>query len=669
MSHLICIETYGSQRVRAPVSGALVSAYKIGYSTLGRDVLLSLYGSQALDVTPKQTSYHYISISGEVSAHNGFLLFSLTDEELAKVERYTRYHPSSRSGIWRWLDSKWHRFPTSANSEYTIAMGREGPNFAPTRYRAVAPSTGEKTNTTDEIRAEKSMREGQTAWWWITGNTYPHKELLKRWGCRWSKGRGAWYFVGENLPEAVQKLIATPTESPTISPEKLAEAFDKVIDAEEAQAPQHKFALGQTVYAAHMLRLMPNITLHSNHKGQVVKRYQYAKQNYHPHYAYLGEFAYGVLFAGHENAFPVFEENLRDEPEGGRFHSDERFPLIPGMAAKIVVELAMKRRLEIPNERDVLDALQLIKFKEGQTVYYAKQEEQTSKNGSVIRYGDAGKVHMATGTQVLVNFERAGTSMMHEDELSTEQPAPPEEPKPEPIRIIKPQTDDNLQTAIESAKSLVKTVPSTRIASHKVNPIGQKFVGELTGSISGNVYCYGVATYQDMLLYLNLGGPRMSVEAIRARLSKGESVNLVPWDAPAIELSPGETDGKANTGMYSAFVNSISEAKFTSAILVHECITQPNYGGKSLTGIFRTSDEQATSKLLHHVRQLVNIPVFDAWASYLYLAGQSAGLLRKPRSDGDIDLLVLDLDTSAWTRLITGGLANGVIQLAEKSVE
>jgi hypothetical protein len=39
---------------------------------------------------------------------------------------------------------------------------------------------------------------------------------------------------------------------------------------------------------------------------------------------------------------------------------------------------------------------------------------------------------------------------------------------------------------------------------------------------------------------------------------------------------------------------------------------------------------------------------------------------RKPCSAGDIDLL-LDLDAEAWTRLITGGLANGVIQLASYS--
>ena len=43
--------------------------------------------------------------------------------------------------------------------------------------------------------------------------------------------------------------------------------------------------------------------------------------------------------------------------------------------------------------------------------------------------------------------------------------------------------------------------------------------------------------------------------------------------------------------------------------------------------------------------------------------GQSADLLRKPRSEGEIDLLLLDLDAEAWTRLITGGLVNGVIKL------
>ena len=160
-SHLIAVDTYGAQRVRAPASGTMVSAYKIGYTTIGRNVLLSLYGSKALDVTPKQASYHYVSISGATSVHNGFLLFSLTDEELTQVEQLTRNHPTSRSGCWHWLDGKWQRFPTTANAEYIPAVGREGPNFDPNRYRPVSPATGTKTEASDEIRAEKSQREGQ----------------------------------------------------------------------------------------------------------------------------------------------------------------------------------------------------------------------------------------------------------------------------------------------------------------------------------------------------------------------------------------------------------------------------------------------------------------------------------------------------------------------------
>jgi hypothetical protein len=140
-------------------------------------------------------------------------------------------------------------------------------------------------------------------------------------------------------------------------------------------------------------------------------------------------------------------------------------------------------------------------------------------------------------------------------------------------------------------------------------------------------------------------------------------VNLVPPDAPAIELSAGETDGKANTGIYSAYLQNLPEAKFTSAILVHEWLTVPTYLGKSVTGIFRTSESQAAAQLLHHVRQLVNIPVFDLWAGFLYHAGQTAGLVRSPHPHGGIDLLVVDLDGDAWTRLVTSGLANGVIAL------
>jgi hypothetical protein len=116
-------------------------------------------------------------------------------------------------------------------------------------------------------------------------------------------------------------------------------------------------------------------------------------------------------------------------------------------------------------------------------------------------------------------------------------------------------------------------------------------------------------------------------------------------------------------GMFTSYLQSIPEAKFTSAILVHEWLTSPSYKGKSVTGIFRTSEEQAMAKLLDHVRYLVNIPIFDAWSVYLYTAGQTAGLVSKAKSGGEIDLLVVELEVDSWTRLVTGGLANRVIAL------
>jgi hypothetical protein len=151
----------------------------------------------------------------------------------------------------------------------------------------------------------------------------------------------------------------------------------------------------------------------------------------------------------------------------------------------------------------------------------------------------------------------------------------------------------------------------------------------------------------------------MAVEAIRARLSKGEIVNCVPMDAPAVELTAGE----GNTGMYTAYLQSIPEAKFASLILAHEQVTQPNYGGKSTTFVLHVSDEQAMAQLRHHVTELVKVPVFAEWTGYLWQAGQSAMLVRRTRCAGGLDVLCVDLDAEAWTRLITGGLSQRVIKL------
>lgn len=153
----------------------------------------------------------------------------------------------------------------------------------------------------------------------------------------------------------------------------------------------------------------------------------------------------------------------------------------------------------------------------------------------------------------------------------------------------------------------------------------------------------------------------MAVEAIRAKLAKGDMVSCVPSDAPSVELTAGE----GNTGMYTAFVQNIPEAKFTSLILCHELLTQPNYNGKSTTFIFHVSDEQTMTQLRHHITKLVKIPVFADWTSYLWQAGQSAMLIHPTRTGGDAKLYTIVLDVDGWTRLLTGGLATGIIRLPD----
>jgi hypothetical protein len=63
-------------------------------------------------------------------------------------------------------------------------------------------------------RTEKSG--GETPWWWISdirrvpkslSQTYQHREILKACGCRWSKRRSAWYFIGEALPDEITALV------------------------------------------------------------------------------------------------------------------------------------------------------------------------------------------------------------------------------------------------------------------------------------------------------------------------------------------------------------------------------------------------------------------------------------------------------------------------------
>jgi len=226
-----------------------------------------------------------------------------------------------------------------------------------------------------------------------------------------------------------------------------------------------------------------------------------------------------------------------------------------------------------------------------------------------------------------------------------------------------PAKPDNVQFAIQRMKDAPQVVTTAQTVKHDTCGIAQEFVGEPTGSITGNVHCYGYAVDLGICVYLNFGGPRVAIEAIRAKLSKGDIVTCASYDHPAVELTPGE----GNTGKYHDYMQNIPEARYTSVILLHEQITTPNYGGKSRTCIIRTGEAHGVAMLKHHITQLVAVPVFDTWADYLWDAGALASLVVRPLRAGGIDLWSVELDADAWTRLICGGLREGVIHFPNAS--
>jgi hypothetical protein len=617
--HILAVHTYGSQRVKLPGTNQMVSAYKIGYTSAACETLLALYGAKARDVSSPHASYRYVQIDGETTVRHGYLLLNVSAAELARAEAGTRRH--QRAAVFVWREEKWLELPTSRDNGYIEPPARSGPGFNPSGFRPVSPSTGEKEAAVEGIRVEKSQHDPhQKPWWWILGDTYPQRETLKRYGARFSSKRRAWYYIGWELPDGIRRLIteyvtgesAAPSaqveDDTPCSDEEAAAILGvplKVVTAEPPKADELRrlFQIGQTVYARHELETPDGKAIATGTRGTISRLY-----NRNAHHGW----SYDVDFVDIGTGW-YFERELTDlEP-------------IPGIRITQGAVVPLGAALP-PTDADLKRTL----------IENGQQPEALAMDAPL-----------------------AEPESLPEPEVSEE---------PQAIRVFKPQplpVDgtplDEVQSAIVQAKTQPTPVLHRTAVSQKrtLAAIGQSYVGELTGSITGNVYCFGYAIHEGICVYVNMGGPRMAVEAIRAKFSKSEIVNCVPWDAPAIELTAGE----GNTGMYHDFMQNIPEAKFTSLILCHDLLIHPNYGGKSTTFILRTDEAQAAAKLKHHVTELVKVPVFDEWAGYLYHAGQTAMLVRPTRSAGDIDLLSVTLDMDAWIRLITGGIEQDVIAL------
>jgi hypothetical protein len=715
--HIIAVDTYGTERVTDPHTGRIVSAYKLGYTTAVTAVLLGLYGTKAQDVSPRRATYRYLQIDGDVIVRHGHVLLTLTADELARTEAITRQH--HRAGVFLWRDERWWSLPNSTDSTYTEPGYGVGPKLAPTGIYPPSPSAGKRESAVTGITVERSEREaGGQVWWWINGDTYSHRELLKRHGARWSKKRQAWYWVGTELPAAIGALVTneTPKETPHEENLSLLAIFGGRITDKERTSDGGIIVKGANgVFATRttwidrndrpepvwVFDLPPHdrvgISLPAIHHALKTARATFSIYTRKWHFegavrmTAMDALVDGLLFSGEDEPCSVEEAaQLLGVPV--KPVPAEAPPRLFALDSTVYArhELETLDRQPIPTgtpgtvvrlyNRNAAHGWTYDVVFEGIGVCWCFERELTDyppvpgiriQRGAVVPPGAALPPTDADIKRDLIESGMKPTIAEASvfgvsDETESPPDATDEPPAPPTIRVIKPAfmpTDgaplDAVQTAIRETQVQSLILPAASIPNERIRRIDQSFVGELTGSITGQVFCYGYAVHDGVCVFVNMAGPRMGVEAIRAKLSKGDQVSVVPLDAPSVELTAGE----GNSGMYHPYLHYLPEARFASLILVHNLAVAPNYGGKSTTFIFRTSDAQATAKLKHHVTQLVNVPVFDAWSVYLYDAGQRAMLVRKCRSAGGIDLLSVDLDADAWTRLITGGLEQGVIHL------
>jgi hypothetical protein len=506
-THILAIHTYGSHRVKQSGTNQMVSAHKIGYTSAASETLLALYGAKARDVSSSHASYRYLQIDGETTVRHGYLLLNVTADELARAEAVTRQH--HRAAVYLWQADRWLELPHGRNPAYSESAARSGPGFNPSGFRPVTPATGEKEAAVEGIRAEKSQRDpNQKPWWWLLGDTYPQRETLKRWGARFSSKRRAWYYVGWELPEGIRRLITEYATTESVLNSQVED--DAPCSDEEAAA-----ILG--------------VPINSNLSWELPKSDEL------PCLFQIGQ----TVYARHE----------LETPDGKAIPTGTR-----GIISRLY-----NRNAQHGWSYDV-------DFTAIGTGWYFERELTDLEPIPGIRITQGAVVPPGAALPPTdAELKRALVESGHQPEALAHELMPAEPP---PIRVFKPQSLpvdgtplDEVQTAIVQAKTQPTPVLHSPVSLQKrtLAAIGQSCVGELMGSITGNVWCYGYAIHEGICVFVNMGGPRMAVEAIRAKFSKSEIVNCVPWDAPAIELTAGE----GNSGMYHDYMQNIPEAKFT----------------------------------------------------------------------------------------------------------
>ena len=202
--HFIAVLTYGKEKHGDQ------SDFKLGQGA-GMNVLLDLFGNHAREFVAPRASYRYVNLDVKgISAHRNYLVLCINPDEKAQVETICRQQ-GSYTWVYLWENDtrRWLEFPSAPQAHYIdpSSYGGSCPKFPPTHARFVTPS--KLTDDAPEISSAGGLTVTQSGdWWWIAGDTYPHREALRNAGAHWSKSRREWYYKGHDLPQAIRDLAA-----------------------------------------------------------------------------------------------------------------------------------------------------------------------------------------------------------------------------------------------------------------------------------------------------------------------------------------------------------------------------------------------------------------------------------------------------------------------------
>jgi len=212
--YFIAVLTYGKEKHGDQ------SDFKLGQGA-GMSVLLALFGSHAREFVVPRASYRYVNLDVKgISAHRNYLVLNVTPDEKAQVDSICRQQGSyTWVYLWEQDSRRWLEFPSAPQAHYIdpSSYGGSCPKFPPTHAKFVTPS--KLTDDAPESKSVGSLTFTQSSdWWWIGGDTYPHREALRDAGAQWSKSRHEWYYKGHDLPQAIRNLVVSqPAPQPTLA--------------------------------------------------------------------------------------------------------------------------------------------------------------------------------------------------------------------------------------------------------------------------------------------------------------------------------------------------------------------------------------------------------------------------------------------------------------------